>query len=500
MSLYERLTTDDKDFFINQVSSNADYSENRNYYAPKAPLSYILRYWNTEKETLYKVLGETLILEKELVYTCPREEVRENMWQAMSGDPFLTDYRSWLRENIVRNYSQETKITGFDILCELIVYDTLAENVSPNEQVMFAETKTSEIIRIDAGCKVIRLLSKLNKKYINSPHFEAFRIKHSMVLNSTKAKGTLCLSIHPNDYITMSDNAYDWDSCMSWESQGDYKAGTIEMMNSSCVVIAYLQGDKDSTRWFNKKWRELFIVTPEIITGIKDYPYHNETLETICMEWLRELATNKEDFGNYSKTIYKIKSGEYITDINSDLKFSIFPSGWMYNDYYGEHPAFIREDIKGDNYTIDYSGVNNCLICGDSYSFDNSCQLACNDCVDVHYCECCESYFTGEAYTDSEGYVYCNYCYQNHSLWCDHCNQSYFEKEVHRMVIFYNDDTLNNLLPSYFCESCINSQDFIQLFGEGILEDSLVYVQLKNFSAEGFDYFNLDPKDYPIEK
>jgi hypothetical protein len=382
----------------------------------------------------------------------------------------------------------------------MVDYDVLAENASINPEVLFAEIKESEIIRIDAKCKVIRFLNKINKKYIHSSHFETFRIKHSMVLNTTKAKGTLCLSIHPNDFITMSDNAYNWDSCMSWENQGEYKAGTIEMMNSPCVIIAYLQGDKHNSRWFNKKWRELFIVTPEIITGIKGYPYHNETFETICMNWLRELVTNNENFGEYFDKTFTIASNCAVTEIETNPTFYIYPNGWMYNDYYEKHSALISKNIQHGTHYIEYSGVNNCLICGEANCFDIGNQIVCANCLDIHYCECCENWVHGEFYTDAEGTRYCQYCFESNTTTCELCEKPYPHRNLKEVRGMYKNKVVDFWWASHFCEDCIHSERFLNIFGEHTLHENIVYVQIENFSPEGFDYFGLDPENYPIEK
>ena len=91
--------------------------------------------------------------------------------------------------------------------------------------------------------------------------FEQMRIKHSQILNKKRLKGTLCLSIHPLDYITISDNNCDWDSCMTWtgdDCPGEYRLGTLEMMNSPSVVVAYLDSKEpyhpldDGRAWSNK--------------------------------------------------------------------------------------------------------------------------------------------------------------------------------------------------------------------------------------------------------
>lgn len=89
----------------------------------------------------------------------------------------------------------------------------------------------------------MKALKQLNGilHFMDDDEFEEFRICQSMCTNTTALEGKLCLSIHPLDYMTMSDNACDWSSCMSWQEDGCYRMGTVEMMNSPCVIVAYLE-------------------------------------------------------------------------------------------------------------------------------------------------------------------------------------------------------------------------------------------------------------------
>jgi hypothetical protein len=120
------------------------------------------------------------------------------------------------------------------------------------------QDRNGKSFKINRGCKVSKVLGKL-ANILNLPGWEDFRICHSQILNQKDLGGNLTISIHPLDYMTMSDNSYGWESCMSWESEGGYRQGTVEMMNSRSVVIAYLSGE-DKMRigddfWNSKKWR-----------------------------------------------------------------------------------------------------------------------------------------------------------------------------------------------------------------------------------------------------
>ena len=252
-----------------------------------APLEYILRFWNKNKEFLYDFFGHQLILEKEVDIKRPEAILHEDMENALypdgDGITFVEEFYNWAGK-----YTREDWVRYSD-LTMLIDICSLTDNIYPGDNIEIPVPNSNHPIQIQKGCKAMKMLSKIAKTF-NLEGFEDFRIKHSMVLNQKRFKGTLCLSIHPLDYMTMSDNNCEWESCMSWKQGGEYRLGTVEMMNSPNVIVAYLKADKDmdlfacwgehdgEVRWNNKRWRELFVVSPEVLMGIKGYPFNDENL------------------------------------------------------------------------------------------------------------------------------------------------------------------------------------------------------------------------------
>ena len=249
----------------------------------------------------------------------------------------------------------------------------------------------------------------------------------------------MCISIHPMDFITMSDNSYGWDSCMKWvDDTGDYRMGTVEMMNSPIVVCAYLKGSEsfnfgwnkndEFTTWNNKKWRELFVITPELITEIKSYPYDNEEFTKAVMDTL--LALSKENDGNeYDTEVYWTRS----TPVNSHgtrLQFDTYENG-MYNDFgcyrngkghLMHYNSQITENITDNFYYITYSGAKTCMICGnyiDDYDADPK-EVVCEK--HGYYthgtCSCCGRRLVSDNifYSDWTEQEYCEECYYDNFI------------------------------------------------------------------------------------
>ena len=161
---------------------------------------------------------------------------------------------------------------------------------------------------------------------------------HSRILNQKYMDGELCLSIHPLDYMTMSDNDNNWDSCMKWNGVGDYRCGTVECMNAPNVLIAYLHNPDHPMnpftfkdwKWNSKKWRELFIVNEEVISEVKGYCFQDESLTNTILMWIKELAeknlgwTYDNDEINIQETIP--------WENDADMCFRFYPGKYMYND------------------------------------------------------------------------------------------------------------------------------------------------------------------------
>ena len=255
---------------------------------------------------------------------------------------------------------------------------------------------------------------------MDDDEFEEFRICQSMCTNTTALEGKLCLSIHPLDYMTMSDNACDWSSCMSWQEDGCYRMGTVEMMNSPCVIVAYLESSHPmyfdrETSWNNKKWRSLYIVTPDIVANVKSYPYYDTSIDKIVTNWLYELMVTACPNHIYEKPY----TFEYPI-IGSTRVY--FKTDLMYNDYCSgsKHWGFRRKSI-GDSLLVNYSGDAQCMICGntdrDSLKGDS---LACEVCepdADIWYCDKCGCRLTeDEIFFINDGDIpLCSDCYQEYS-------------------------------------------------------------------------------------
>lgn len=426
-----------------------------------APMESILNEWDLRKsEYLAKLFGGELKITKRLHYKKSYEELQGEISDMMQeyfryGRAERNGYeftRAWNKYTYNNRFNfNDSQKQGFR---RLMSDDCLISNIYDGYS-FEVETRDGKPFRINRGCKVSKVLGKLANIF-DLPGWEDFRICHSQILNQKDLGGELTISIHPLDYMTMSDNTYGWESCMSWEQEGSYRQGTVEMMNSKSVIIAYLAGN-DGLRigddyWNSKKWRQLFVVDHNIIAGVKDYPYHNEDLGLEVVKWLKELAAERLNW-QYENIIPFSFDGkkihlDYLPDEKNDFNLN-FQNRTMYNDFgcLDYHWMCFStnidpEDICGSNSSdwcntylpIPYSGFSQCMICGSlTADLENESCLACENCQDRLRCDCCGE-VVGEVWT-IDGMRLCEYCWENRVYECSACGREHYDENMRPIFV-----------------------------------------------------------------
>lgn len=106
----------------------------------------------------------------------------------------------------------------------------------------------------------------------------------SRYIQENKIEGYLYLSIDPRDFLTLSENDSNWQSCHSLD--GDYRTGDLSYMVDNTTVIAFLASEKkhfnclpQDNEWFDKKWRMLIHTNQtSCIYYNRQYPYNSDDL------------------------------------------------------------------------------------------------------------------------------------------------------------------------------------------------------------------------------
>lgn len=427
---------DDSDFFTGEYVSNDEF----------------LRFWEQEKRPIFEAFGEQLILKKRVCSTIEDDVLYDKMRQlrwSQECERFRINLieilhqanaDNWFKENL-KDPQRAYSLSMLELVKDYFFNtdDWISNRYEGCDfELKLPNGSTFKVVR---GCKLMKALGRIVKGCGNdtmSADFENVRLRQSQIMNEANITADLCLSIHPLDYMTASYNANDWRSCMCWED-GEYRRGVIEMMNSPMVVVAYIASNSETMSWFNrgepnlewnsKRWREFFIVTDEVISGIKGYPYWNRTLEDEALNWLRQIFSDKS---NYSHKITSWRYRNYSCNLIEDkednvkmrVKFDCGPA--MYNDFYhdNEYHSIFAKDMTKD-IRINYSGESECICCGQTgYRFDTEGALICTDCVEVIYCaKCGEPIYRRGDMIMHNGLAYCSYCYENLET-CDYCGET----------------------------------------------------------------------------
>lgn len=483
-NLIDVLSKEDKDNIESYINAFAECSMD-------CSINTLLKPWSDAKQNLYSIFGGNLILTKHISIAKTEDDIIYELTDTDSNKcPLNTNFCRHLCEKLRYLYmNNQIKLKAADVARTDefgdLFYDLkyMSEGNKENFAVKMLTTNAyngpageivfgNDSVKLMHGMKFMKILAKLAKILNIYPEYEDFRLKHSMVFNQKNLEGDLCISIHPLDYMTMSDNESGWHSCMSWQHEGCYRQGTVEMMNSPYVVVGYLKAKEDmpipsSTNniayWNNKRWRELYIVEDRIITSVKPYPFFNDGLSAAVVNWLRELMNKQEEFCEPEH--YDI---EELTDFRTEL---------MYNDFgNGARPlgSYDKSIERTKPIKIVYSGLNQCMCCGNTNCYyESEGNLVCEDCYSEDYCSCdnCgDRIYSGEEYW-VDGYRLCEGCYNERTVWTiDDDEEPHIKDDCIEVYIIADDaTTITYKDPKiYMCDLNQKDRFFTALYRLGL--------------------------------
>ena len=484
-NLREQLVKEDKDLMHDYIMYNLHTENVENI----CDMDYLLRFWANNKMPLFHLLGDKIIVKKPITYEVSDDEL-ENACEYLTNnfESFLNNFYALIDKYYEYNPGDKENNDIHFALFRMFDYDCLKKNKLmniniPNIILTRGPHADKGPLKLATDMKLMRFLAKLVDWFeIDKEEFEQFRIAHSRILNDKNFDTNAVLSIHPLDYLTMSDNACNWDSCMNWERPGEYRLGTIEMMNSPVVVEAYIESNHpyypvaDYRTWSNKRWRCLYIVNKDIITEVKQYPYHNDFLSEYFLNWLRELAEENMNWTYLEmSTVYDESEYEAVDNING-LKIEI-TTNVMYNDYYNGHAAFVSPTVK--EIKLNYSGETECMCCGEAYEkkdnfeFTSTDDIVCAKCDCKIQCSSCGRWFgKNKMVAGPDGNMYCSSCAWTRQRMCNCCGKMSwdnedFTKSINPFMFYvYTKDHVNYrslTMQQYICNNCYDKLNMDEL-------------------------------------
>lgn len=323
----------------------------------------------------------------------------------------------------------------------------------------------------------------------------------SQLIQEDKIKGTLCFSVHPLDFLSSSENTYNWRSCHALD--GEYRAGNLSYMVDNCTFMVYLKGADgvrlpafpDSVKWNTKKWRMLIhsSTDDEIMFAGRQYPFSSatgiNTVLNIYNNIFQQNENNYPPFGSYEKyrrwhsdyvdayesednpgqsydlneryliydreliALSKVVKESYNTlNYNDVLRSTCYkypyytilnPNGYYHSSQrLIENPIWVGEEVTClccGNDKISISETMRCMDCEMKYGYEE------ND--SYGHCECCgcRIYFDDAYYVND--YYICDHCFNNECFLCEHCGEAYYNTEKHCVEI--EEDEVE-----YVCSHC----------------------------------------------
>lgn len=325
---------------------------------------------------------------------------------------------------------------------------TTQKTISSIEFLDFKEEEGYVPVKIPKGTKIIKAF----KYYVeNTATLERLQNMASQLIQENKISGNLFLSVHPLDYLSISENTNHWRSCHSLD--GDFRAGNLSYMCDSATIVCYICGnDKKElpnfgeVKWNSKKWRMLLFTSTNnnLIFAGRHYPFFcKNVMENIKSVWESFFKGEKEysQWSDYQEdknlddaTIfvndYYVSLSECVKDMSS-LHFNDLLESTVYDPYYAYTKEWTGESL--------YIGSHPpCPICGRESLLESN-ELIGEECSDIFYsldfgffvgfCSACaNSIYEAQGFTiDNEGFLYCRHCADALLSQCESCRQ-YFKK------------------------------------------------------------------------
>lgn len=202
---------------------------------------------------------------------------------------------------VLTDAAKERKFEAMlDMLGSIVDIDSEAENgLSLSE--FLEENKAgffnNQVIEPHPEIKIQKGMKQLKCFKYFLPSFTETRNAQDLAsrfIQDTKIEGYLYLSVHPLDFLTISESNSNWRSCHSLD--GDYRSGNLSYMLDNSTIIAYLADDTmknlralpDSIPWLDKKWRMLIHTNKfkSVIYYNRQYPFDSEELESTVFQIL----------------------------------------------------------------------------------------------------------------------------------------------------------------------------------------------------------------------
>lgn len=320
---------------------------------------------------------------------------------------------------------------------------------------------------VPVGMRIGKALHKFFDVYCSANELEWIIQELSRIIQENTVTGKLCISVHPLDFLSLSENNHSWRSCHALD--GEYRSGNLSYMCDEVTAIAYIKSEEDTilprfpedVPWNNKKWRCLLFcdAARNIIWAGRQYPFTAMgALDLVDTKLLSEVnyfdlvGQHRKSSGWVGKTFKKF-SPKF--DANSDETFELtvphlhingkiyslknfvsdHKNSMAYNDLLRSHyytPIYLTYGYPNFSPDVDpivIGGDTPCIHCGERHIYNSDAMFCSDDLLynpedtdDIVYCACCGDRMTTMSGEQYHGEWYCADCYDRLDIRkCDYC-------------------------------------------------------------------------------
>lgn len=379
--------------------------------------------------------------------------------------------------------------------------EELANFIYENQEGFFGNTVLEDYIVpsskeiIKKGSKIVKAFKFFEKDKIVLDEIQTIA---SRLIQEDKIEGYLTFSVHPLDFLSSSENNYNWRSCHSLD--GEYKAGNLSYMLDQSTIVVYLSSKETSilpnfpntVPWNSKKWRVLFFLSNDwnMLFSGRQYPFASKNGIKIVLNHFSKLMSGSEDSaffrdwedklidkvdlngGELSLTCDYVPVGYRLMPLK-DLIQDKIPQGqdsalhyndllysscykpiysYCFNSLYYLKPT--GTTTKETHFEI--GGTPKCLRCGEEeIKYSNTmqcpkCVAIYGDCEDEERCDCCNRRMSLKdvGYWVDDFYL-CPSCYEEYSKTCAVCGERHFTN-----IMRYDRKT-----KQYICSFCLKREE-----------------------------------------
>lgn len=352
----------------------------------------------------------------------------------------------------------------------------LAEFIDNNRHGFFANQVLNGIesddgIKIPKGMKLVKAIKFFEK---DEKALADIQNMASRIIQESKISGKLCLSVHPLDFLSSSENTYNWRSCHALD--GEYRSGNLSYMVDQSTIICYLKSKgkeeilpnfPSDLKWNSKKWRMLLFFSNDMTMMFagRQYPFVSSTALDIVTSrllpqthlphtWTKWSNKKVRKFNDDTTGVVHTLNDAYVPvggqlkamhdlihEGESSMCFNDLLSSSCYDPYYCYAEGFWAGCSTGNTRPSTHfviGGPINCLDCGkDIISISET--MRCTYCEEDHgslntddfgYCACCGRHL----YYDNATWVgddpICPQCASSEVEQCDDCGDVFYKEDI----------------------------------------------------------------------